>query len=83
MNNKVYYIILESNILLSKRKYNNWREIQEEYYDDFKASMGPWSYEEIISYLEDDFNDENKWPFIKENLIDFFESNEIICYSYR
>lgn len=83
MNNKVYYIILEDDILLSKREYNHWREIQDEYYDNFKASMGPWTYEELISYLEDDFKDENTWPFIKENLIIFFEGNKIIYYSDR
>lgn len=83
MNNKVYYIILEDAILLSKMDYNNWREIQEEYYDNFKTSMGPWTYEELISYLEDDFKYEHKWPFIKEKLIDFFEGSETIHYSDR
>ena len=52
MNNKVYYIILENDILLSKMDYNNWREIQDEYYDNFKASMGPWTYEETIHYSD-------------------------------
>ena len=83
MNNKVYYIILENDILLSKKEYNHWREIQDEYNDNFKACMGPWTYEELISYLEDDFKVENTWPFIRENLADYFEGIEIIHYSDR
>jgi hypothetical protein len=83
MNNKVHYIILENEIILSKKEYNNWREIQDEYYENFKACIGPWTYEELISYLEDDFKEEDKWPFIKENIIKFFNSQEIIKYSDR
>ncbi len=83
MNIKVYYIIREDDILLTKREYNHWREIQDEYYDNFKASLGPWTYEELISYLEDDFKDENKWPFVKENLINFFKGDEIIYHADR
>jgi hypothetical protein len=83
MKSKVYYIILEDSILLSKSEYHHWREIQSEYYDNFKACLGPWTYEELISYLEDDFTDESRWPFIKENLIGFFEDSEIIHYSDR
>lgn len=82
-NNEVYYIILEDDILLSKKKYNHWREIQDEYYDNFKTCMGPWTYEDLVTYLEDDFRDENTWPFIKQNLKDYFESSEIIHYSDR
>jgi len=82
-NNEVYYIILDNGILLSKKKYNHWQEIQDEYYDSFVSSMGPWTYEELISYLEDDFRDENRWPFIKENLKGYFDSKEIVHYSDR
>lgn len=83
MNVKVYYILLEDTVLLSKKEYTHWREIQYEYYDNFKACLGPWTYEELISYLEDDFKEENNWPFLKENLFNFFESGEIILYSDR
>lgn len=83
MNSKVYYIVLEYCILLSKQEYNHWREIQNEYYNSFKACLGPWTYEELISYPEDDFTDENKWPFLKESLIDYFECCKMILNSTR
>lgn len=82
-NNEVYYIILEDCVLLSKKRYNDWHEIQDEYYDKFKTSIGPWTYEDLITYFEDDFGDDNKWPLKKENIIDFFEGTEEILYSDR
>ena len=81
MCKKAYYIILEDVVLLSKKQYNNWKEIQDEYYEKYKASLGPWTYEELISYLEDDFGTELNWPFNKEKLADYFRNNEMICYS--
>ncbi len=83
MNNKVYYVILEDGILLSKKDYKHWREIQDEYYETFKASLGPWTYEELICYLEDDLKNENRWPFVKDKLNDFFKDNEIVLHSNR
>jgi len=83
MDNKVYYIILEDCVVLSKKTHKYWKEIQSEYYDSFKASLGPWTYEELISYLESDFKDERNWPFNKEQLNDYFYRNEIILYSDR
>jgi hypothetical protein len=82
-NNEVYYIILEDCVLLSKKRYNDWHEIQDEYYDKFKTSIGPWTYEDLITYFEDDFGEENKWPLKKENIIDFFEGTEEVLYSDR
>jgi len=68
--------------LLSKKGYNDWREIQNEYYEKFKASLVPMTCEELISYFEADYKD-GKWPFTRENIISFFEENETILYSDR
>jgi hypothetical protein len=52
---KLYIIFRESGMLLSKKSYGTWREIQDEY-SDYKASLGPWSPDEILGYLEDDYS---------------------------
>lgn len=83
MSNKAYYIILEDDVLLSKKEYNHWREIQAEYYENFKACLGPWTCEEFISYFEDDFGKESKWPFLRETLINFFKGSDMILCSNR
>lgn len=78
---KATLIYLEDCVLLSKKEYLNWREIQDEYYDEYKASLSPMTYEEIIFFFEDDFGDEQDWPISKKTLIDFFESDKEIIKS--
>lgn len=37
-------------ILLSRRRYESWRQIQDEI-TDYMASLGPWSLEDTVAYL--------------------------------
>lgn len=49
-----YVIYLrDDRILLSRRRYDTWQQMQEEvaYY---MASSGPWSLEDTIEYLDDE-----------------------------
>jgi hypothetical protein len=38
-------------MMLSKKRYESWQEIQAEY-PGYKASLGPWSVEEIEDFLQ-------------------------------
>lgn len=40
-------IFTEAELLVSKKSYSSWREIQDEY-DDYKASLGPWDAKRLI-----------------------------------
>lgn len=77
---KAYLIYLEDALLLSKKKYSNWYEIQDEYCKKFKTSLVPMTYEEIISFFTDDFGEERNWPFSNKIIQDFF-SGEMITIS--
>jgi len=46
----------------------HWRVIQEKFYGTYKASLGPWTYEGLISYLDADFKNEENLPFSKEKI---------------
>ncbi|MBR8087743.1 hypothetical protein KDX23_34210, partial [Burkholderia vietnamiensis] len=37
-------------ILLSRRRYESWRQIQDEI-ADYVTSLGPWSPEDTVAYL--------------------------------
>ncbi len=37
-------------MLLSKRKYGDWREVQDSF-DDYKTSLGPYALDELWEYL--------------------------------
>ncbi len=52
----LHIIYTEQEMLLSKRVYSSWQEIQVEF-TDYKASLGPWTEEEIIEYLADEYSD--------------------------
>ncbi len=68
-----HYVLLEHDIMLTKRKYQSWREIQDAW-PDYKTSLGPWSEQDLIEYLEDDFPDEATWPFTRAVISSFYKS---------
>ena len=76
--NKATIIYLDDCILLSKKRYRSWKECQDKYYEKYKANLAPMTCDEIISFFEEDFGQEENWPFTRKEIIDFFNSEEII-----
>lgn len=68
-----HYVLLDHDVLLTKRRYESWREIQDAW-PDYKTSLGPWSEQDLIEYLEDDFPDEATWPFTRAVIAAFYSS---------
>ncbi len=52
----LHIIFTESSLLLSKKDYQDWRAIQEEF-EDYKASLGPWPETDVAAYLDDEYPD--------------------------
>tara|TARA_R110002167_G_scaffold297462_1_gene501779 strand:+ start:408 stop:647 length:240 start_codon:yes stop_codon:yes gene_type:complete len=52
---ELHLIYTETNVVLSKKRYEDWTQIQEEY-SDYKASLGPWSLEEMIDFLNEEYS---------------------------
>ena len=50
---KLHLIFTDSEVVLSKREYKSWREVQNDFFN-YKASLGPWCPNEVIEYLIDD-----------------------------
>jgi hypothetical protein len=50
----LHIIYTASAVLLSKKRYESWHEIQDEY-PHYKASLGPWSIKEAEEYLNDEY----------------------------
>jgi hypothetical protein len=51
---KLHIIYTVGSMLLSRKAYASWREIQAEY-PDYKTSLGPWSVEQVVEYLQSDY----------------------------
>lgn len=81
--NKATIIYLDDCMLLSKKEYSCWKEVQDEYYEQYKANLSPMSCEEIISFFEVDFGQEDDWPFSRKRIGDFFRSDELVIQSER
>lgn len=83
VGNKAAIIYLNDCMLLSKKEYSCWREIQDEYYEKYIANLEPMSCDEIIFFFEDSFMQEENWPFSRKRIIEFFEKDEMIIQSER
>jgi hypothetical protein len=73
MTPTLYIIYLESRMLLSKRRYTAWREIQDEF-ADYKASLGPWPVTEVLDFLRTEYP--TSCPFSEEQLRKFLLSDD-------
>src|SRR5689334_17151479 len=59
----LHIIYLESRMLLSKKRYSDWRQIQDEF-ADYKTSLGPWSTDGVMEFFSHDWGaDGTRWPF--------------------
>ena len=67
-------------MVLSKVRYKDWSEIQEEY-DDYMTSVGPWTLEGILSFFKDEYNEEKNWAITKDEIRAFMDSDEHILVS--
>ena len=47
-------IFTETNIIVSKRLYNSWHDIQHDY-ADYIASLGSWTQDEVADYLSSEY----------------------------
>jgi hypothetical protein len=73
---EAHIVYCENRMLLDKGPYADWRAIQD-VYADYTASLGPWSEDEILEFLRDDWGtDESKWPFSRESIAAFFCSSD-------
>lgn len=46
----------QGGVLLSRKSYESWRDIQAEF-EDCMASLGPWAEDEVVSFLADEYAD--------------------------
>ncbi len=70
-------------MLLSRKQYSGWREIQDEY-ESYMTSVGPFSVEELLGFLSEEYgSDEGKWGFSSEEIRSFMKSDAIVLEARR
>jgi hypothetical protein len=70
-------------MLLSKQQYSDWREIQDEY-ESYLTSLGPFSVEELVSFLWEEYgNGAGQWGFSGEEISNFMKSDTTVLEARR
>jgi hypothetical protein len=65
-------------VLLSRKPYADWREIQDEW-DDYMTSLGPWMEEDVVDFFRQQYGpDEARWPFTAEAVAAFAASQRVV-----
>jgi hypothetical protein len=52
----LHIIYTDTDIIISKKFYNSWREIQDEY-ANYKTSLGAWTSDRAIDFLQSEYPD--------------------------
>ncbi|MNK81229.1 hypothetical protein D3C87_1009700 [compost metagenome] len=52
---EAHIILTRKEVLISRRSYASWCEIQDEY-DDYMASLGPWDTTTATSWLDEEYS---------------------------
>lgn len=53
---QLHIIYTETAMLLSKKEYLTWQDVQRDF-QDYKASLGPWADDEVADYLNEEYSD--------------------------
>lgn len=79
MNPLFHLIFLRAGaVLLSRKPYADWREIQDEW-DDYMTSLGPWTEEDVVDFFQQQYGpDEARWPFTAEAVVAFTASERVV-----
>jgi hypothetical protein len=65
-------------MFLSKKRYSDWREIQDEY-ESYLTSVGPFSVAELVEFLSEEYgSDDSGWGFSGEEIREFAESDATV-----
>ena len=70
---QLHIIYLESRMLLTKKQYSGWREIQDEF-ADYRTSLGPWSVAAVLDFLRSEYPKHR--PFSDEQVRSFLDSDD-------
>ena len=68
----LHIIYLTTQMLLSKKRYSDWRQIQDEF-ADYTTSLGPCTATEVLEYLHAEYPSS---PITREHLKNFLDSDD-------
>lgn len=67
-------------MIVSRKRYADWREIQDEY-EDYMTSAGPFTEEGLIEFLSEEYGEESRRGFTAREIRDFMNSSAVVLMS--
>ena len=67
--------LVTGDMILTKKPYTDWREVQAEYMG-YQSSLRSQTCEELADFFAGEYGDEEDWPISRRDLQGFFESSE-------
>lgn len=67
--------LVNGDIVLTKKPYTVWQEIQAEYVG-YQTSLEPMTYEEMLAFFAEHYGEEDRWPLYKEDIQEFYETGQ-------
>jgi hypothetical protein len=68
-------------MILSRKSYSDWREIQAEY-EDYMTSLGLFSEEGLLDFFSEEYGgDDARWAFSRERMREFMRSDAAVLES--
>ena len=65
-------------MILSRKHYADWREIQEEY-GAYMTSLGPFTEEGLLDFLAAQYgHEDSRWGFTREEVREFLQSDATV-----
>jgi hypothetical protein len=71
----LYIIYTDTDIIISKKFYNSWPEIQDENVN-YKTSLGAWTSDRVIDFLQFEYPNLDPNPSIQ--IHEFIKSTDIV-----
>lgn len=72
---QLHLIFTDKQVLLSKKAYVSWLEIQAEF-DGYQASLGPWDAAATTSWLEEEYD---LAPSAEEQVRSLLLNDQMVC----
>jgi hypothetical protein len=72
--NELHIIFTDEQVLLSKKAYASWREVQAEFVD-YKASLVPWDAATTVSWLAEEYD---LVPSAEEQIASLLSSDQAV-----
>lgn len=81
IDGKVWLVYLKDGIAITRKRYESWWELQDEYGDAYLKHRPLLTKEGVCKFLRADFGEPSVWPLSMEAIDAYFAGDELVIRS--